>query len=80
MEELITPLCSSLLVTSVFTSSPNFSSSRQVCPELAAMYYGKPLGDFPPGSQHRVSGSVKVADAKTLVIENFVYDGTAPGT
>ena len=48
-------------------------------PCWASAYYGMLIGDFPDTSQHDVSGTVYAADKDTLIVVDFIYDGTAPG-
>ncbi|XP_071792930.1 protein Skeletor, isoforms B/C-like isoform X1 [Asterias amurensis] len=43
----------------------------------AAQYFGKELGQLRTEA-HGVTGTVKIADSKTIVIEDFNYDGAGP--
>lgn len=45
----------------------------------AQSYYGKYLGSFPSRAIHNVGGKVYAVNETSLFIENFSYDGTAPG-
>ncbi|XP_022086607.1 protein Skeletor, isoforms B/C-like [Acanthaster planci] len=44
---------------------------------VAAPYLGRTIGDL-SSRGHDVQGTVRAADAKTIVIENFHFDGTPP--
>ena len=63
-----------LLMKSILTDFSSFTASIA----SGAPYYGKLIGNFITAA-HEVMGTVRAADSKTIVIENFHYDGLGPG-
>ena len=37
------------------------------------------MGNLPDEARHQISGNLYIVDSKTLFIEDFNYDATAPG-
>ena len=42
-------------------------------------YTGGLIGTLPDLARHRISGNFYIVDSRTIFIEDFNYDGTAPG-
>ena len=42
-------------------------------------FTGGLIGTLPDRARHRISGNFYIVDSKTIFIENFNYDATAPG-
>ena len=42
-------------------------------------FTGGLVGTLPDLARHDISGNVYIVDSKTILIENFNYDATAPG-
>lgn len=46
---------------------------------LSLILSGGLVGNLPDLARHRISGNLYIIDSKTILIEDFNYDGTAPG-
>ena len=46
---------------------------------LSLILSGGLVGNLPDLARHRISGNLYIINSKTILIEDFNYDGTAPG-